>query len=359
MKLTIKLVVVLTVLSKVTCVDHASINSIYTKAVKAYKDDNWSTCINYLDEVLHLYKLHRSVTNNCRHKCLSSADAVNVKEKIEDLKFFEIVFKRQNCFKHCLEKDFNAVKLLPEINQDIHFDLRSRLPYKYLHRCYYKIDDYPKAASAAYTYLVQNKHDADVDSLKFYMTKLSNPNDFIDFLSNDYIHLFNIGREAYAMGNWGETIAAMEEVLTDYFSAENNCRAECEEYPKYDWSPNFSVTLSNNIANLLQCYQNCQRVLQSHEFSSGVNFIAEVLNYLQICYFHSERYKEAAMAVESILLMHPNDEDQIENKKLYSQVSTDTFVDRPDIFFYYKRDSYEKYLLSLISKSDDDHNIYM
>lgn len=333
-----------------------SLEKTYDWAVRAYAGERWTKCIDYFEEALHLYKLYKTIVINCRHKCSDPKYTPEIKHDIEDFKVYERFLIKRDCLLKCNEKDLRDVQMVNGLEESILMNMQARKPYEYLQLCYFQVYSLQKAATAAYTYLAANPNDeAMQNNLKYYMEQSEvNVKDVVDLESEDYFVLYNLGIKAYNQNNWADTIGNMEEVLTDYFSSENNCRAECEHQPAQETPSEFSITLSNHIAALLYCRQQCQDELKKLDFNSGVGFIADVLNYLQISYYHLERYDDAAKSVASYLALMPKDEDMLENKKIYSTLTdSKSFTERSDIIYYLKRDNYEKKLIDIFHQSSD------
>lgn len=333
-----------------TKLDLPSVDSAYEKGVKAYSDERWSKCIEYFEESLHLYKLYKSVVNNCRLTCNSQSYQSQIKENIEDLMIYERFFVKRDCLNMCQENGFSDMHINSTIQDSTLVNMEMRRPYEYLHMCYFQMNALPKAASAVVTHLVVNPQNEHMQkNLKYYMEQIEvDANEVVDLQSEDYKVMYKLGYEAYKNSNWRETIASMEEVVTDYILSENVCRVECETQPEQESSPEFIITVSNNIASLLHCRQQCQDKLAFLGYQSGIQFLADVLNYIQISYYRLNRYKEAAKTTASYLVLLPNDEDMLQNKIIYSTlVDQNAFEERSDIVHYFKRDAYEKELLYL------------
>ncbi|XP_050666455.1 cartilage-associated protein-like [Leptidea sinapis] len=325
-----------------------SLDNVYQKSIAAYTKERWSKCIEYFEESLHLYKLHKTTLINCRLKCKNIPNVI-VKENIEDLKIYEKIFKTSQCLQQCTDEGFDKINMYSNTSDDILSDMQQRKPYEYLHICYFQMNALPKAASAAYTFLVANPfNDAMKKNLDYYIDLPEvDINEVDDLESEDYQMLYRLGLKSYNAKQWGETIANMEESLTNYLSWENGCRAECEWQPEQEWSVEVSILVSNSLTSLLICQQNCQNQLKPL-FNSGTEFIADLLNYLQICYYYLERFDDVGKAVESYLLLLPRDKNMLENKEMYeSFINKSSFVERSDIVYYFKRDQYEKELLQL------------
>lgn len=352
-----QLLILIVILAICECRKPSSVEKPYLKGIKAYKDERWSECIAQFEESLHLYKLYKSTIVNCRMKCNSQNFEPEIKEDIGDLKAYEIFFNRKQCLLKCKEKEFEDLNLEGDIEEAVLYGMQARKPYEYLHICYYQMNMAPKAASAVFTYLVANPDDEQMKSnLQYYTQQREvDANEVTDFLSDDYQALYRLGLDAYQQNNWLDAVANMEEVLTDYFTSENSCRVECERQPEQEWSPEISITISNNIAALLHCQQQCQDKLKVLDYNTGVEFIADILNYIQICYYRLNRVDDAAKATATYLMMLPDDEDMLINKNIYSSIADPkSFSERSDVAYYFKRDKYEKKLIQLFHSGNNN-----
>lgn len=338
------------VLSVSNCLKLSLIEKTYDKGIKAYAGERWSECISQFEESLHLYKHYRGMILNCRLKCNTRNYVSKIKENIEDLMIYEKLFNKRNCLNECREKVFEDAHLHKHLEEFVLHNMQARKPYEYLHMCYFQMNMLPKAASATYTYLVAHPNDETMKhNLKYYINQPEvDAGEVVDLLIEDYMLHYNLGIKAYSKNNWVDTITHMEEVLKDYFSSENNCRMECEQQPEQEQSPEFLITVSNTMASMLHCHQLCQDKLKVMRYNSGLEFVSDILNYLQISYYNVNKYEEAAKALSSYLVLIPDDEDMLQNKKIYSKLVDETaFIDRSDIVYYYKRDIYEKMLLQM------------
>lgn len=362
MDLTFRLCLICSTLLVCNCLKLSLVEKTYNKGIKAYAGERWSECISMFEESLHLYKLYKGMILNCRLKCNTRNYIPNIKENIEDLIIYEKFFNKRNCLTECREQSFEDAQLLKHLEEYILHNMKARKPYEYLHMCYFQMNALPKAASATYTYLVAHPNDETMKhNLKYYINQPEvDVNEVVDLLIEDYMTHYNLGRKAYNKKNWVDTITHMEEVLRDYFSSENSCRMECEHQSEQEQSLEFLITISNNMASLLHCYQLCQEKLKIMNYNSGVEFVADILNYLQISFYKLNKYEEAAKTLSSYLVLLPNDEDMLANKKIYSKLVDETaFINRSDIVYYYKRDNYEKMLLQMFhgeNKNSIDSN---
>lgn len=337
------------------CLKRSSLQKSFENGVKAYSGERWTECIKQFEDALHLYKLHKSVIVNCRQKCNNQPYKSDLQDNLGELKVYEHFFNKKDCLTKCEDIGFEDMNLQSNVDESVLYNMQARKPYEYIHLCYFQMNQMPKAASAAYTYFMLHQDDeAIANNVRYYVDQPEvDPREIVDLESDDYVVLYNIGVKAYGQHNWADTVANMEEVLNDYFLAENNCRVECERQPEQEWSSEFAITMSNNIAALLHCQQQCQDKLNVLKYNSGIEFIADVLNYIQICYYNLERLDDAAKAAETYLSLLPNDEDMIENKKIYTSiVDSKSFIVRSDVEYYSKRDSYEKKLLKFFHQGN-------
>ncbi|CAB3240670.1 unnamed protein product [Arctia plantaginis] len=341
------------------CLTPISLDKTYEKGVKAYTDERWSRCIEKFEESLHLYKLLKSVVMNCRLKCASKVYESYVKQDIEDLKIYETYFNRRNCINQCQDIGFRAINLKSIPEEYVLSKMHARKPYEYLHMCYFQMHMFQKAASAAYTYFLAHPDDNVMKgNIQYYLDQPEvDTTEVMDLEGDDYVILYNLGINSYFKKNWAETVASMEEAIKNYIASENQCRVECEHQPGQEWSSEFVITLSNNMASLLHCHQLCQDKLSLLKYHSGVEFLTDILNHLQMSYYHLEKLEDAVEAVKTYLILKPNDEDMLANEKFYGDlVEKKIESQRSDVTGYFARDKYEKELLNLFHK-DSKHNV--
>lgn len=352
-------IVIFVVIKCNTSLTPASLDKAFETGVKAYTDERWSRCIEKFEESLHLFKLYKAINVNCRLKCNAQSYAPRIVEDIEDLKVYEIYFNKNDCIHKCQRNGFAAVNLNRFPDESVLRKMRHLVPYEYLHVCYFQMHMFHAAASAAFTYLVAHPEDEIMKkNVEYYIAQPEvDVNEMVDYEAGDYVLLYKLGKKSYHQDNWAETVASLEEAIKDYMLSENNCRAECEQVPAKEWPSDFVSTVSNNIAALLHCRQHCQDKLQYLKYDSGVEFIADVLNYLQMSYYYLEKFDAAAEAVATYLELHPTDEDMLENVKYYSKLNNkSTDAKRADVLHYMKRDKYEKDLLNFFREENQDNS---
>lgn len=336
-----------------------SIEKSYNKGVEAYARERWSECIANFEEALHLYKLYKTININCRLKCMTQ-EWKSKMEDIEDIKVYEKFLNTRLCIIKCQRDRFDETRISDVVPESILKNMQTKKPYEFLHICYFQMYLFPKAASAAYTYLAANPSDTKMENnVKYYIDMPEvDVNEVMDLESEDFKIFYGLGIKEYNLKKWGETIANIEEALTDYISWENMCRAECQHQSELEWSPEFTTTVSNYMLSLLLCKQKCQEKLKSLDFDSGQMFLADLLNYLQISYYNIGRIEDAAKAVQTYLLILPNDEDMLSNKQIYTTLTDkENFIERSDVSYYLKRDKNEKIFLDLYFNSDTNNEV--
>ncbi|KAM3967639.1 cartilage-associated protein [Aphomia sociella] len=337
----------------------SSIEETYKKGVLAYSKEDWAECSQLFEESLHLYKLYKSIVINCRLTCKNEHNKpLSSDSYINDLKIYEALINRRNCLMKCHDNEFANNYLNNDISNNMLETMQNKNAYEYLHMCYYQTHNLQRAASSAATFLASNPDNKQMKSnLETYLKKSDvNEAEVVDLEKEYYIVLFDRAIKFYNNNIWNKAVYDMEEAIVNYLIWEDNCRLECERQPEQELSPEFVITITNNIASYLQCQQSCQDKLKLIKYDSGVHYLAEMLNYLQICYYHLEKIEKAAISTATYLALMPNDADMLHNKEIYSTlVDSDSFTERSDIIQYLKRDQYEKELLKLFQQKN---NIY-
>jgi hypothetical protein len=73
----------------------------------------------------------------------------------------------------------------------------------------------------------------------------------------NFERVFLSGVQYYRASEWLSAVAAMEEALTDYFSAEEECRLACEKPFDMGWYPEYVLAISSKSESILHIQYNC------------------------------------------------------------------------------------------------------
>ncbi|XP_059051085.1 cartilage-associated protein-like [Achroia grisella] len=337
----------------------SSVDETYIKGYQAYSKEHWEECTEWFQESLYLFKLYKTIIINCRIKCKNQYQKPVLNDLHDDLKTYEVLFNRGHCLYKCQEKEFKNNNLNSDISTTILHNMQNRKPYQYLHVCYYQTHDVQSAASAAATFLALQPDDIEMKQhLQTYLNKPSvKREEVVDLEKEHYAILFDRALNFYKQSIWDKTIDNLEEAILEYIFWEENCRVECEHQSKREEEQSeLIIVMSNYIVSYLECRQSCQNNLKLIEYDSGVHFLADMLNYLQICYYHLNDFKKAAKSTATYLALMPDDDDMLHNKEIYSTlVQSEDFIENADIINYLKRDNQEKELLKLF---DQGYNHY-
>ena len=133
----------------VVLVNHSSITAtsadpsqsydiLYSQAVEAYLDEDWSVCVAKMNEAIEDWHFYQDAVVGCRLKC--QRDSVGqpvVSPQLEDMKLWERLIKQTLCILKCKK---GLLKNRAEIvAKNVVQDFDSFKPYDYLQLCYFKV----------------------------------------------------------------------------------------------------------------------------------------------------------------------------------------------------------------------------
>ncbi|CAH1153591.1 unnamed protein product [Phaedon cochleariae] len=323
---------------------------LYEKGVEAYLENNWEDCVKNFEESLEKYRRYRKILQNCRLKCKTDAELSEplYPVDIDNLLFYERAIRQTLCIIGC-ENDNPEILKNYNVNAEAEKLFEEQKPYEYLHICYFQMKDVVKAASSAFTYIVEHPEDkVMLDNLKYY-TEMDGVEmkDIVNFEAKDYVYLYVHGADAYEGKHWSTVIDNMEESLSAYLQAEEECRAHCEGPFDHGWYPDFIPSISNHFTVSLKCKQKCRTRLGSLNGEIHDDLLPSHYHYLQYAYF------KACRAVASYLIFYPDDDTMLENMRYYSKlpkVNRDFFQPRDEAIRYVQRHTYETRLMKFINQ---------
>jgi len=150
----------------------------------------------------------------------------------------------------------------------------------------------------------------------------------------------------------------MEEALTEYYKADEHCRALCER-PLSDQFGYADQALKNSLllahwTAVLECKDNCPISLSTVDGEWKQDYLEEHYNYLQFTYFKLGNHEKAASCCETFLLLNPKHEVMLHNKEIYLQqpdVSLSHFTPRQEAVEYRTRQTKQQLLLLNVQQS--------
>ncbi|CAH1103258.1 unnamed protein product [Psylliodes chrysocephalus] len=328
---------------------------LYEKGVEAYLENRWADCVVYFEKALGKYRKYRKKVQSCRLKCKNEAEFSEPLYPVDNdnLLFFERAIRQTLCIMEC-ENDDPEILENYIVNMETGNLFEEQRPYEYLHICYFQTNDIIKAASSAFTYLVAHPDNKVMASnLKHYFDHNIDKKDIVNYEAKDYVYLYVHGAESYEHKDWQSVIFNMEESLTEYIQAEEECRAQCEGPFDHGWYPDFIPSISNHFTVCLKCKQKCRKTLGSLNGEIHDDLLPSHYHYLQYAYYKTGNLKAACQAVASYLRFYPDDETMLDNLRYYSKqpkVQEDYFHPREEAVRYMQRQIYENKILKFVNK---------
>ena len=117
-------------------------DQFYAEGLKAYHDQLWNKCAYNLEKAINKYNVFKESLTNFRLMCKNESSLPYINE-LDDMHLSEFAFSKKN-LKHadCFRKHKrDAYELRPgiRINNSLKNAFEKRVPYEYLHYCWYKV----------------------------------------------------------------------------------------------------------------------------------------------------------------------------------------------------------------------------
>ncbi|XP_064160263.1 prolyl 3-hydroxylase 1 [Anguilla rostrata] len=310
---------------------------LFDNAVEAYYKGDWISVILNMERALRNKGTVRRVRAHCRLSCANQTDfgepvpGVGVpipgSGSVEDLSFFQKILKRADCVNSC-EGEKLGHPSLHKISEAVELEFRKRTPYNYLQVAYFKINKLDKAVAAAHTFYQANPDHLEMrQNLDYYrMMAGVKETDFKDLEARPHMEEFLEGKKLYSADDFAPSVDHFEGAVTEYFSADLECRALCEGAYDYDgynyleYSADLFQAMTDHYIQVLNCKQNCVVDLATLPGSDKTveDFLPSHFNYLQFSYYNTENYEKAIECAKTYLLFHPEDEVMVQNLAFYS-----------------------------------------
>ncbi|KAG9352763.1 hypothetical protein JZ751_017339 [Albula glossodonta] len=142
------------------------------------------------------------------------------------------------------------------------------------------------------------------------------------YIQEDFLE----AKKLYSADSFAPAIERFEGAVTEYFTADQECRALCEGAYDYDgynyleYSADLFQSMTDHYMQVLNCKQNCAVELASlpGKDKPMEDFLPSHFNYLQFSYYNTENYEKAIECAKTYLLFHPEDEVMSQNLAFYS-----------------------------------------
>uniref|UniRef100_A0A224YSI5 procollagen-proline 3-dioxygenase n=1 Tax=Rhipicephalus zambeziensis TaxID=60191 RepID=A0A224YSI5_9ACAR len=325
----------------------ADYESLYHSAVESYLSAQWAQCVASAKGALEAYRKLVDVVVTCRIKC--SDQRVGTGVECATVNAFYVARAAQaRCLRNCtgVWQDGASDATLR--------DFRDRVPYYYLQRCYFELGETKEAASAAYTFLERNPgHSLVSFHLSQYLEVSGlNKKDISSLEVKEYQNLFRSAAKLYTEKKYAESLSVMEEAISSYLKAEEECRALCDDFlPTTFVTREFSEVAAGHHLASLKCKEQCPDQLSYLDGHRRPNFFASFYHYLQFSYYQLGKLQKACEATQSYLLLVPDDSDMWYNQAFYAQLPTTQdawFKARQEVEEYVRRREEEQETIKAI-----------
>lgn len=224
----------------------------YNDGVDSYLANDWESCIEHFERSIELFRDYYETLTFCHIACEFERRAHKplYKRDFEQRQFFEEFLFKTSCIEKCRRKQLIDIPKWFVFGLDFKSKFVKREHYNFLNICYYKRNNYQKAASAAYTALI-----GDVSStlarqnLEFYMKKANlTVGDLVDLEAKLFAQPYLDGLQSYKEENYHLAIENLENSLTTFIREVDQCRGFCDdgEQPK-NHLPDFYMVVASNL----------------------------------------------------------------------------------------------------------------
>lgn len=328
---------------------------LYLKGKEAYLENNFEECVTLFEAALADYRHYKESVRFCNVKCSSSENKkVTVLKHSPDMEPFEGMIHQTLCNMKCKRKRISKHRV-ETVKEETRNEFQSRKPYDYIQLCYFQTGDHVAAANAAFTHLVANPdHEAMRENLKFYLALHDVDKDNVNNLESlPYVDKYLASTEYYRTEEWENMVEGMEEALTMFLQAEEECRLDCDKPFDMGWYPDFTSSVSNHFTFCLKCRVNCAEQLNNFNGEYMDDLLPSFYHYLQFGYYKSERMEMAAQAAATFLFLQPDHSDMKGNMEYYQTVigvGDEWSEPRREAVEYMLREQDEQNLLDFISE---------
>ncbi|XP_053566219.1 prolyl 3-hydroxylase 2 isoform X2 [Bombina bombina] len=312
-----------------------SYDLLYDNGIEAYYRNDYQKVVYYMEMALSSYSQLRQTKISCRVGC-RQRHSMDLAQNSWDLSFSNVVLSRAACVNECEESSLGPVSR-HKVSEDIKSEFYRRIPYNYLQRAYFKLNQLDKAAEAAHTFFMANPEHMEMkQNLANYHFK--SDDHLVDRERCAYMEDYHEGVRLYDTEQYTQAIEKMEEALKGYFRADAECRALCggpqkfEDYEYVGYSASFYERLADHYIQILACEHECVRDLSTRpgRLSPIENFLPLHYDFLQFSYYRVGDHVKALECAKSYLLFHPDDADVSENVSFYESLLAE-HMDPPKI----------------------------
>ncbi|XP_044146055.1 prolyl 3-hydroxylase 2 [Bufo gargarizans] len=301
---------------------------LYADGIDAYYRNDFHQVVHYMELALSSFSQCRLTKISCTLGC-AQRFPFQLTSTLWDLHFATAVLQRAACVRQCEEGILGAPSR-HRVSEDIKSEFYRRIPYNFLQRAYFKLNQLDKAAEAAHTFFMANPEHMEVQqNLKNYQVKSDMP--LIDRERRVYMDEYQTGIKLYDQEQYEQAIYHFEEALKGYYRADVECRAMCwgpqkfYEYEYVDYRATLYEGIADHYIQILICEHECVRELSTRpaRLSPIENFLPLHYDFLQFSYYRVGDHLKALECAKSYLLFHPDDLDVSDNVSFYESLISD------------------------------------
>ncbi|XP_061700982.1 endoplasmic reticulum protein SC65 [Syngnathoides biaculeatus] len=322
----------------------------YEYAMQQYAARNWAESVKYLEHSLRLRRLLRDSDAFCARDCGNVSRAGRNGDD-GHLRVVRHILERAACLKKC-KAGFPVFKLAHP-RRDLLESFDKRTPYRFIQYAYFQLNNFPKAVSAAHTYLKKNPKDpALTKNMNYYKTLADVDPYLIDHEEHPHESVFVKSVTLYNGGDFSGSARHMEQAVASYLDAYGDCVAACDGAYEILEFKDFYPTLADLYSEALRCKVGCEQQLTPSVGGFFVDkFVATMYHYLQFSYYKLNDVKSAAPCAASYVLFDPADQVMRQNLDYYrfyrEQWGLDDrdFQPRPEASRYFNETAKQKEML--------------
>uniref|UniRef100_A0A668ANR8 procollagen-proline 3-dioxygenase n=1 Tax=Myripristis murdjan TaxID=586833 RepID=A0A668ANR8_9TELE len=296
---------------------------LYNNAVQAFYSNDYNSVVRYMEGALSSYAEVGRTKIRCRLRC---QDQHPFDATFSDLRFFDVLLRRSACMNKCIDAKLGT-QSMHKVSEDVVQDFHRRIPYNYLQQAYQKLKQPDKAAAAAHTYFQANPEHVEMgqDLEQYKDVEGVQEEHFVDREARPHQRSFTAAVRLYDKGDYEGAIIMFEDALVEYYKADVECRALCQEPQRFDahdhllYRYSLHELISDHFTQVLHCEHECVRDLATRpgRLSPMENYLPLHYDYLQFAYFQLE---EALQCALTYLLFHEGEEFMTDNVDYYQEV---------------------------------------
>uniref|UniRef100_A0A8I3PPK3 procollagen-proline 3-dioxygenase n=2 Tax=Canis lupus familiaris TaxID=9615 RepID=A0A8I3PPK3_CANLF len=290
---------------------------LYASGVAAYYSEDYERAVRDLEAALRSHRRLREVRALCARRCAARSPlAPPGAGPAAELPFFRALLERARCARRCQAERLGGPASRHRVSDDVRSDFQRRVPYNYLQRAYIKLNQLEKAVEAAHTFFMANPEHMEMQqNIENYRTMAGvEVLQLVDREAKPHLESYSAGVKYYEADDFELAIKYFEQALREYFNEDMECRALCEGPQRFE----------------------------EYEY---LGYKAGLYEAIAV-----GEYVKALECAKAYLLLHPDDEDVLDNVDYYEGLLDDSsdpasIEAREDLAMFVKRHKLESELI--------------